>query len=182
VRTALAATCQATAIGQTSTSALDSGVTVEGPSSVASGANFQVKLTADPIVVPTSGGGFSINNLNTVRIRFTLPAGTTYVGATLSGGALLGSGTPSVAVSGSQIVLSVPGNLSPGTTATLPTVVATLKATGAAGGSIPLQLAGTGYASPGISFTARVAVLFGVDAVTNCYVPNNPVLKTIAIV
>ncbi|MFZ4517159.1 MAG: cyclodehydratase [Microthrixaceae bacterium] len=184
MRTALAATCQASAAGTTSNSPFNSGVTYEGPTTVAAGSNFQVKLTADPVPVPTTAGGYNINNLRDLVIRFKVPAGAQFVGATLAGGANLGNrAAPSVALNGPNVQLTVPGYLAPGSNAVLPTVTATLKATGAAGTVLPAQLAGTSYGDPGISFTANVTVLFfGVDAPTNCYVPTNPVLGSVTIV
>jgi len=181
VRTALAASCQGSALGQTSVSPFDTGVSLLAPSSVARNSTFQVRLTADPIVVPTTGGGFNITNLNTVKVRFDLPAGATFVSASLSGGSNLGSGAPTVALSGSQVVLSIPGNLLPGTTATLPTVTATLSASGASGTVLPWKLSGSSYASPGITFTARVQVLLGVSVATSCFASPNPVLGTTTI-
>jgi dehydratase len=89
-----------------------------------------------------------------------------------------------VALSGSQVVLSIPGNLAPGTTATLPTVTATFTASGAPGASVAWKLSGTSYSNPGISFTARVGSvpLFGtINVPTNCYASPNPVLGTTTI-
>ncbi|MFM7064956.1 MAG: hypothetical protein ACKO04_15945, partial [Actinomycetes bacterium] len=179
VRTALEATCSAVALGQTSYNALSTGVTAFIPPSVAPGQDFQVELTADPIVVPTTGGGYPIQKLANVQIRFDLPAGATFKSATLSGGANIGTGIPTVSVSGSLIILKVPGNLAPGTTATLPKVTATLTATGAVGTSLPQKLHGTSYGDWGIFFAATVTniPLFGsTTANTNCYANPNPVL------
>jgi len=157
-------------------------VTAEYLENVASGDSFQVKLTADPMNVPTSGGGYPIQYLRNVRVRFAVPAGTTYVGATLSGGANLGSGTPTVGHSGGIITLTVPGNLAAGTTATLPTVTVTLQATGAPGSQITSSLYGSSYDAWSIAFVARVTnvPLFGsLDANSQCYAATNPVLATV---
>ncbi|MBU6216091.1 MAG: cyclodehydratase, partial [Acidobacteria bacterium] len=169
---------------QSQTSALSTGVTLLAPGSVTAGSTFQAQLTADPIVVPTTGGGYPIQNLNTIKVRFDVPAGATFVSASLSGGSNLGSGTPSVALSGTQVVLSIPGNLAPGSTATLPTVTATFTASGAPAATIPWKLAGTSYANPGISFTARVGsvpFLGTINVPTTCYASPNPVLGTTTI-
>ncbi|MCO5318000.1 MAG: hypothetical protein M9942_06125 [Microthrixaceae bacterium] len=165
-------------LGDAAISDLDTGVTIDAPASVAQGDTFQVEMTADPIDIPTTGGGFNISYLRDLKVRFDVPAGSTFVGATVSGGSNLGSGTPSVSSSGGQIVLTVPGQLAPGTTAVLPTVTATLQATGASGTQIQARMSGSGYSDPAITFTARVAVLFGIDANTSCYAPVNPVLAT----
>ncbi|MFZ4433307.1 MAG: cyclodehydratase [Microthrixaceae bacterium] len=184
MRTALAATCQGTAVGQSQTSALSTGATLLAPATAAAGSTFQAQLTADPIIVPTTGGGYPIQNLNTIKVRFDVPAGATFVSASLNGGSNLGAGTPTVALSGTQVVLSIPGNLAPGTTATLPTVTATFTASGAVGTTLGWKLAGTSYSNPGISFTARVGSvpLFGsINVPTNCYASPNPVLGTTTI-
>jgi len=184
VRTAIAATCQGSAVGQTQTSALSTGVAILVPPTATQGSTFQAKLTADPIIVPTTGGGYAISNLNTVKVRFDVPAGATFVSASLSGGSNLGSGVPSVALSGSQVVLSIPGNLAPGTTATLPTVTATFTASGAVNTALPWKLSGTSYGSPGITFTARVSgvpLLGSINVATSCYGSPNPVLATTTI-
>lgn len=172
-----------TASGQNSYDTIDSGVTVLAPATAAQGSNFQVQLTADPIDVPTQGGGHPVKNLSNVRVRFDLPAGASFVGASLSGGSNLGAGTPSVSLVGSQIVLHVPGTLTPGTTAVLPTVTATLNATGSPGTVLPAKMSGTSYADPGITFNAVVTVLiFDVSASAACYAPVNPVLAETTIV
>ena len=77
-------------------------------------------------------------------------------------------------------MLTVPGDLAPGVTAVLPTVTATLQATGAAGASIETKLAGTAYNDPAITWTVQVQ-LFGITANSSCYAPVNPVLSTTAI-
>ena len=91
---------------------------------------------------------------------------------------------PTVSASGGLIILKVPGNLAPGTTATLPKVTATLTATGAVGASLPQQLHGTSYSDWGIFFAATVTniPLFGsATANTNCFANPNPVLGSTVI-
>jgi len=177
-------TCRATASISTSYNDLNTGVTTEYPEQVAVGESFEVKLTANPIVVPTEGGGYPISYLRNVRVRFAVPAGTSFVGATSSGGANLGSGTPTVTQSGGIVTLTVPGDLAPGTTAVLPTITATLQATGAPGTTIAPRLFGNSYDNFSIAFVARVTnvpFLGAVNANTQCYSPANPVLATITI-
>ena len=179
VRTALAATCSATALGQTSSSALSTGVTALIPATVQAGKDFQVELTADPIVVPTTGGGYPIQKLANVRVRFNVPAGATYKSATYSGAANIGTGTPTVTLNSGLILLTVPGNLSPGTTATLPKVTVTFTAGNTVGTSLPQQLHGTSTGDWGIAFDATVGniPLFGTaTAATNCFASPNPTL------
>jgi dehydratase len=163
---------------------MESGVTALAPATVASGANFVVELTADAVNVPTEGGGYPIKRLTDLKVRFQLPAGTSFVSATLSGGSNLGSGTRTVTASGNVVTLTVPGPLAPGTTAVLPKVTTTLKATGAAGTVLQARLAGSSYANPSITFNAVVSAIFGIEvtAATNCYAPTNPVIATTTII
>ncbi len=143
-----------------------------------------MKLTADPVVVPTTGGGYSISYLKSLTVKFAIPAGSTFVSASYSGGSNLGAGTVAVTASSSIVTLSVPGNLAGGSTAVLPEVTINLQATGASGTALNAQLYGSSYSSFSIGFTARVTgvPLFGsVDAVTKCYAPVNPILGTTVI-
>jgi PKD repeat protein len=183
--TPVAKTCKTTASGQTRYNANPTGATVLAPASVAQGSTFQVELTPDPMSVPTSGEGYPISWVANVYIRFGIPAGTSFVSATLSGGANLGSGTPTVAQSGGKIVLSVPGQLSPGISAVFPKITVTLQATGASGSTATLKYAGTSYGDPSMSFQTRVTnvpVLGSVVSSSNCFPDSpNPVLGTIAI-
>ncbi len=157
-------------------------MTAEAPASVPAGGTFTVKLTADPINVPTDGGGYPIRRLTDLKVRFRIPSGSTFVSATQAGGSNLGTGARSVTVSGNVLTLNVPGPLAPGTTAVLPTLTVNLKATGAVGTSLPAQLSGTSHDDPAITFTAVVfAVFFEISAPTNCYAPTNPVLATTTI-
>jgi dehydratase len=175
--------CRTQASISTSYNTLENGVTALVAPTVTAGANFPVTLTPDPIEVPTSGGGYPIRNLNTVRVRFAVPAGATFVSATLSGGANLGTGTPTVSHSGGIVTLAVPGQLAPGTTAILPTVTVTLNASGAPGTVLAARFAGNSYDNPSIQFTAVVGVpiLGNISGTTKCFSPVNPVVATTTI-
>jgi dehydratase len=134
--------------------------------------------------VPTSGGGYPIGFISNVRYSFVVPAGTSFVGATLAGGANLGAGTPTVASANGKVTLTVPGNLAAGTTATFPTLTVTLQVTGAAGSAIETRFAGSSYGDPGLIFNTRVnnvPLLGSVTSTSNCYAPVNPVLSTTTI-
>lgn len=184
VHTAVAMSCYTTAAGQTSYDANDTGATVLAPTTVAAGADFDVELTPDPMAVPTSGGGYPIGYVANVQYRFNVPAGATFVGATYSGGSNLGSGTPSVAVSGGKVVLTVPGTLAAGVSANFPKVTVTFQATGAAGTSLGFAYAGTSYGDPALTFQTRVnniPILGSVTSTSNCYAATNPILATTVI-
>jgi dehydratase len=175
--------CRTQASISTSYNTLQNGVTALVAPSVAAGSNFQVTLTPDPIEVPTEGGGYPIRNLNTVRVRFNVPTGATFVSASLSGGSNLGTGTPTVTQASGVVTLSVPGQLAPGTTAVLPTVTVTLNASGAPGTVLNAQFSGSSYDSPSIQFNAVVGVpiLGNITGTTKCYSPANPVVASTTI-
>ena len=175
--TPLLTSCQGTALGQAQTSSNSTGITTVAPAAVAAGSNFVVKITPDPMVIPTSAGGQTIVNLNQVKIKIPVPTGSTFVSATLSGAANVGSGTPTVAQASGIITLTVPGNLNAGTTATLPTITLTLNATGAVGTQIQTILAGNSYANPGITFNVLIQ-LFSITVPTTCYVTPSPVFSS----
>ena len=138
-------TCYTSAAGQTSYDANHSGATILAPSTVASGSTFQIEMTPDPMNVPTSGGGYPIGYIANVSYGFVIPAGTSFVSASVSGGSNIGTGTPTVAQSGGKVVLSVPGTLAPGSTANFPKITATFQANGPAGSTIETEYAGTSY-------------------------------------
>jgi len=174
------AQCQGTALGQTSTSTMDSGITSVAPDTAGQGSTFQLSLTPDPMPIPTSGGGQTIQNLTNVKIKVPVPAGASFVSASLVGGSNLGSGTPTVTHSAGIVTLTIPGPLAAGTTAVLPTVKVNVQATGSPGTALNVILAGTSYANPGITFTVKI-VLFGLSVPTNCYVNPSPVFATTTI-
>jgi len=137
-----------------------------------------VKITPDPMTIPTTGGGQTIQNINTLKIKFPVPANSTYVSATLSGGSNLGTGTPTVSQASGVITLSVPGNLAPGTSAVLPTISVTLKASGPVASTIKTILAGNSFTNPGITFNTQVQVIFVIQAAVSCFVTPSPVFST----
>ncbi len=167
--------CRATFLFITQDTTMTVGLTTIAPSSVASGSGFAISITADPIPVPTSGGGQTINYLSNLIARFKIPAGSTYQSATIVGGSNLGSGTPTITTSGGNVVLTVPGRLNGGTTATLPTVTANFTASGAPGSTIVTNLGGSSYGNPGFSFNANTGLG---NVQTNCYANPNPGLST----
>jgi len=177
--TPLSLACQATPpIGSVQTLTIDAGVNGTAPATVAAGSAFTVTLAPDAITVPTSVGGNTVNSISALKLTAPVPANATLNSQTLSGGSGLGSGTPTVSVSGGAIALTVPGPISGGSTFTLPTLNLNLTA-GAAGSTVQTQIAGSSYASPGLTFTANVtAVIINLDVPTACYPSPNPVLTS----
>jgi dehydratase len=137
------------------------------PASIRAGGTFEVVLTPAPLDVPTTIGGYTLNNLHDARTRVAV-TNATIQSVRLSGGSNLGSGTPTVSVAGNVVTTSIPGPLAAGRTSQLPTLHLTLTATGAPGSAVVTQLAGSSHDSPPLSFVANVAVLFGVDVPTSC--------------
>ncbi|MDQ2678288.1 MAG: hypothetical protein M3Y51_06050, partial [Actinomycetota bacterium] len=178
-------TCQTTASGQTRVNPHPTGATVKAPTSVQQGSTFQIELTPDPMNVPTDGEGYPISWIANLNVSFLIPAGTTFVSASTSGGSNLGSGTVTTGVNGDDVRLTVPGQLAPGSTAVLPRITVTLQATGAVGTNVTTKFGGASYGDPGTTFQTRVSgipILGSVTSSSNCYAPTNPVLSTTAIV
>lgn len=169
---------QASALGQTVTSTLQVPLTTTAPSSVASGGDVSDVLAPGEITVPSSVSGYTISQIQDVTLEVPVPANSTYVSGTLSGGSNLGSGTPTVAESNGVVTVTVPGPIAGGATFTLPTLTLDLTA-GASGSTISVQLSGTSYSDPGLTFTAVVSVFgFSIDASVVGYPDPSPVLAT----
>ena len=169
--------CFTSAAGQASYDTNNTAATVLAPRFVAAGTDFTVEITPDPVAVPTSGGGYSIGSLTNLKVSLAVPAGATFVERVLSGGSNLGSGTPTVAQSGTKVVLTVPGPLAPGSTAILPKLDLTFMANGGPGALIETKFAGTSYSNPGLTFTVAVTgtPIGTITATSNCYAQANPV-------
>ncbi|GGN80511.1 hypothetical protein ATM97_22355 [Nocardia sp. MH4] len=80
-----------------------------------------------------------------------------------------------VATSGGNVVLTVPGPIAGGTSFTPPAVTINVTA-GAAGTPITSKYAGTSYASPGMTMTTNVS--FVGNVATSCYPNPSPTLTT----
>ncbi|MFE9256215.1 cyclase [Streptomyces sp. NPDC006879] len=174
--------CQAKPpIGSAQTLTLGAGVDASAPETVAAGGSFDVTLSAAPMTVPGSVGGYTVKTIKNIKLSAPVPAHATLTGQSLSGGSGIGSGTPSVNVVGDSIVMTVPGPISGGRTFTLPTLRLGLRA-GAAGDTVQTRLAGSSYGDPGLTFTATVPIVFvTVNVPTSCYPDPSPVLSSTSI-
>ena len=172
--------CFTSAAGQASYDSLNTGATVLAPNSVGAGQDFTVEITPDPIEVPSSAGGYGIGSLTNLKVSLAVPAGAAFVGATMSGGSNLGSGTPTVGQSGGKVTLTVPGPLAPGSTAVLPKLNLTFAAIAGPGSLIESKFAGNSYSNPGVTFTVAVTgtPIGTITATSNCYASPNPILAT----
>lgn len=170
---------RATAVGQTADFTLDQGVDAAAPASVAPGGSLSVTIDPAPNTIPTEAGGRTVREIKGLALRLPVPANSAFQSASLSGGSGLG-GTPTVALSGGDVVLSVPGPIRGGASFELPTV--TINLTAGSGGEIATKLGGTSYDAPGLTFTAVVTVIgIPINAAAKGYPDPNPVLTTTTI-
>lgn len=172
---------QSTAVGQTANSTIPVTVNASSsPASVAPGGAVTVTLATGSLTVPSSASGYTIQDIQGIALDVAVPTNSTYVSCSLAGGSGLGSGTNTCAQSGNNVVVTIPGPIAGGATATLPTL--TINVTAGSSGSIDTTLAGTSYSDPGLTFTAVVSVFgFPVNAPTNGYPTTSPVLASTTI-
>ncbi|MEV4317913.1 cyclase [Actinocrispum sp. NPDC049592] len=170
---------RATALGQTADLTLDQGVDASAPATVAPGGALKVVIDPAPNTVPATGGGYTIREINTVALKLPVPANSTFVSASLSGGSGLGSTPPTVSKVGNDVVLSVKGPLKGGAAFELPTV--TVNLTAGSSGTIQTKLGGTSYDAPGLTFNAVVVVIFPITAPAKAYPDPSPVLTSTTI-
>jgi dehydratase len=170
---------RASALGQTADLTLNQDINATAPASVAPGGALSVTIDPGPNTVPSSGGGRTISEINTISLKLPVPANSTFVSASLSGGAGLGSTPPSVGKVGNDVVLNVKGPLKGGAAFELPTVKINL--TAGASGTIQTKLGGTSYDAPGLTFNAVVVVIFPITAPAKAYPDPSPVLTSTTI-
>lgn len=172
--------CQASSPIGPQTTTLDQDASVTAPDTVAAGGALTVVVDPAVNTVPSSVNGFTVQNVRNLRLKVPVPANSTYVGATFSGGSS-NLGAVTISQSGGIVTLTVPGPLTGGGTFELPVVTVSLTA-GAAGNTITSSLYGTSYANPGLQFVARVQSFFAFDSNVACYPSPNPVITTTQIV
>jgi dehydratase len=153
--------------------------TVTAPATVAAGGALTVVVDPAPTTVPSTVSGFTVKKLTGFALKLPVPANSTYVSATASGGSGLGS-TPTISFSGGTITVSFTGPVAGGATFELPTV--TIKLTAGASGTIQTKLGGTSYTNPGLTFTTTATTFLGdITAPTACYPSPSPVFTTTTI-
>lgn len=157
------------------TSSMTTSVTGTAPSSVTAGSAVAITIAPGSSTVPTSAVGVTVVNINSMKMIIPVPANSTYVSSSASGGGLYPGST---ALVGSNVVLTIPGPIPGGATYTPPAV--TINVTANAPGSITSKYAGTGYIDPGMTFTTRVKppLLPESDLATSCYPNPSPTLTT----
>jgi dehydratase len=166
-----------TADGFSGTDSATVDVTTSAPATVAPGGALTVTATTGAFELESSFDGVTIVNVENVSVLVKVPANSSYVSCTLSGGSGLGSGTPTCTEKGGTVTISVPGPIPGGTTVTPPTVNLNLKA--GKKGKITTKLSGTSYTKPGLTGTANLEI-FGapVTATAVGYPHPSPALTT----
>lgn len=151
---------------------------VTAPATVAPKSNFDIVVTTAPQTVPSEVNGYQVKEVKNITAKFPIPANSTYVRATLSGGNVPGP-APTLSVVGNDVIVKIAGPIPGGATYQVPVVTATLKS--GARGTIETRLGGTSYDDPGITFTAVVNTGFYVNVPVACYPNPNPVITTTTI-
>lgn len=162
--------CQGTVLGVSQTSSMNTSVDGTAPASVTAGSPVTITLTPGSSSVPSSASGFTVTNISNLKMIIPVPANSTFVSTSTSGGTVSGS----AALVGSDVVLTVPGPISGGSSFTPPAV--TINVTANAPGTITSKYAGTSYSSPGMTMTTRVSP--GINVATSCYPNPSPTLTT----
>ncbi|MFJ1767174.1 cyclase [Amycolatopsis sp. NPDC088138] len=158
---------------------LTQGTDVTAPATVAPGAAFDIVVDPAPNTVPATVAGFKLKQVKNFALKLPVPANSTYVSSALSGGSGLGSGTPTISVSGGVATLSFAGPIAGGAAFELPTITFHLKA--GTSGTIQTKLAGTSYSDPGLTFTSVVNQIFDISAPTACFPNPSPIFTTTTI-
>ncbi|WP_030426406.1 hypothetical protein [Allokutzneria albata] len=170
--------CEATTpIGKVSAS-LNQEVTATAPATVAAGGDVAVVVDPAPNKVPAKVGNYTLKEVKNFALKVPVPANSTYVSSSVSGGSGVGEAT--VTHENGTLVLRLSGTLAGGADFELPTLTVTLKA--GSSGTIESKLGGTSFADPGLTFTATAQTILGaIDAPTACYPDPNPALTTTTI-
>jgi dehydratase len=182
VHTVVSLSCLSTASGQQQTTAVDQGITVDAPTTVAAGNNFDVTYDIDDLLVPASGGGYPVIRMGLWEAKVDVAANSSYDSASLSGGGGYTS-TPTVELTGSTVHFKLLEWVTPGTTVDFPTITVTYQATGTAGAVIDQTVHGSSFADWGLAFanTVQIVIIFpiNIDAFTQCFpITPVPILET----
>lgn len=156
------------------------------PQAVAPDGTATVKIVPEPFSFsgePTAYG--TVTRLSNLVWKVAVPANASLTSHTIDGWANVGAGTPTSSVNGGIVTISVPGPIAASTaaapnTATLPTLTLELAATGATGSRVETKMAGTSYASPGLTFDTRVTgtVVGTINPSFSCFPVVNPALHS----
>ena len=153
------------------------------PQAVGPSSEFEITVKPKPFTVNASTGGGTVSELSNVVWRIAVPAGTTLVSHSIADWSNIGPATPTATVSGSAVVITVPGPVPTNVASAFPTLTMKLTTTGALGTRITPTIAGTSYASPGLSLNAKVTgtVLGTLNPTLTCFPSPSVALHDILI-
>ena len=170
--------CQGKAAGQTTNTTLSQSLDSTAPATVAPGGSLTITIAPGVNTVPTKAGAFDVKSVKNMSSYVPIPANSTLVSYSLSGGS--GVGTATVAQVGNNIVTSVTGPINAGAQFQLPAL--TLNLTAGDSGTITSTLYGSSYDDAGLKFTTTVSFFgFPIDAPTTCYPNPAPTLTSTTI-
>lgn len=168
---------KATASGLSGTDSVPESLTATAPATVKPSGKFIVSVSSAAISLPKTVDGVTIVDVKSVSLKVKVPANSSYVSCSFSGGSGIGTGTPKCSETNGAVTFSVPGPMDGGTTVTLPKMSVHLKA--GTSGTISSKMGGSSYTNPGLKATADLTVLGGaVTATAVAYPDPNPVLTT----
>lgn len=153
------------------------------PQAVKPGTNFTLTVTPQPFTLAASTSGGTVSEISNVVWRIAIPSGTTLVSQAIDGWANVGAATPTSTVSGSTVLVTVPGPVLAGVEARFPTLTMALTPTGALGSRIEPKIAGTSYTQPGLSLGAKVTgtILGTLNPTLACFPSPSGVLHSILV-
>ncbi|MCU1452444.1 MAG: hypothetical protein JWN46_590 [Acidimicrobiales bacterium] len=159
----VALTCRAKVGPVTKQLALKPVLDVQAPASVAQGGAFQERIKIQPVAIPKSLGGITINDVRAVTIQYRVARGANVVKA-----AMAGPGA-SVAVARSVLTVTAAGPFAGGAQAALPDVVIDLKATGKPGSAVDTVVGGSSFAKPALAATIDITQSRKMAVAASCY-------------
>lgn len=133
-------TCSVNVLGTKYYFPQDVSVNVEAPLTVTQGETFFMTVAPGPFVIPTNVQGYKLSYMSSVRIVFPLSPNVQFVDSVMSAGINMGRGYPSLKISGTNMVYTVPGPFAPGATVQMPKVRLELTATGAPGSTVDVRM------------------------------------------
>jgi hypothetical protein len=162
-------------------------ISTDAPAAVQPGETFSFTTTFPASSIPSQQDGGTVSSVKNLMYKVPVPANSTFVNASLSGGFNYGSTPPTISLQGSPttgyIRYNIPGPIPANQNYQLPAVTVTLTAGTAALSTIQPKLGGTSYTDPGFTTTAVVTSPISADVTTECFPsPPSPAWSTTTIV
>jgi dehydratase len=154
---------------------LRQGVDAKAPAAVPPNTRFTIAVDLKPGSLPGDVKGFKLKEVRDLSLRVPIPANSSYVSATLTGGSGLNS-TPTVHLDHGVAVVKVAGPIPGGANYQLPSLSIRLKS-GRRGAVIETRLKGTSYDDPGLTLHAKIKWKFlTTTSPVSCFPNPNPAL------